>query len=257
VIDGIEDVATQAGYRILICKSNESYENEVRNTSALVFHRVDGLLISLAKDTRDVDHLLTAHRKGTPVVLFDRVSEKMDVSKVVVDDAEGAFTMVEHLISAGYRHIAHLAGPAILGVSKNRKKGYLKALKKHGIAINEHMIVEGNMDLTSGYQGALALLSLPKLPDAIFAANDQVAMGAMKAIREKKLRIPSDIALAGFSNEPLTSLTEPALTTVNQPAFEIGQAACNLLIRKMEKKPGSSKAETVVLKTSLVKRQST
>jgi LacI family transcriptional regulator len=255
-IDGIEDVAYKAGYRVLICKSDESYVREVLNTSALISHRVDGLLISLSKDSRNADHLIAAHKKGTPIVMFDRVSEKLEVNKVVVNDAEGAFTAVEFLITSGYKNIAHLAGPRSLLISKSRKNGYLKALRKHNLPVKDDLIIEVDMNLKSGFAGAQKLLALASPPDAIFAANDQVAMGAMQAIKEKKLRIPQDIAIVGFSNEPFAAITEPSLTTIHQPAFEIGQTACSLLIKKLEAKNSVAKTEKIVLKTMLIKRNS-
>jgi LacI family transcriptional regulator len=256
-IDGIEDIAHKAGYRVLICKSDESYEREMTNLSALISHPVDGLLISISKETTDVEHLMSVVKKEIPLVLFDRITDKLNVNKVTVDDESGAFTAVEHLIEAGYKRIAHLAGPSTLLLGKSRKRGYLRAMKKNDMTIYKELILEGGMDIRSGYENMKILLDRKKIPDAIFTANDQIAIGAMKAIKEKKLRIPADIGIVGFSNEPLTTLTEPQLTTMNQPAFTIGQTACTLLVEMMDMPYNKRKIKKVVLKTTLVKREST
>jgi LacI family transcriptional regulator len=257
VIDGIEDVADKSGYRIIICKSNESYEREVSCTAALVSQHVDGLLVALSSETKKIDHFAAVHKRGIPLVFFDRVTEKLDVSKVLVDDLNGAFTATEFLIHSGYKKIAHLAGPALLKLGRQRKNGYLKALKKYNVPLISEYVIEGGMNFTSGYSGTQELLKLNNLPDSIFAANDQIAMGAMRAIKEHKLRIPEDIALIGFSNEPITMITEPTLTTIHQPSFEMGQIACKLLIEEIGAKKKRKPAQTIILKTTLHKRSST
>ena len=256
VIDGIEDVAYEEGYKVIICKSDESYEREVINTTALASQRVDGLLISLSMNTRNVDHLASLRKKGIPVVMFDRVSTDLPVSKVYTDDMSGAFDAVDFLIKSGYKRIAHLSGPPGLLITQNRTKGYLKALKKHQLAVPENYIVPGDMSLPGGKEAMLQLLELPLRPQAVFCANDQMAIGALQVIRAHKLRIPDDIALVGFSNEPVTAIAHPPITTVHQPAFDVGREACRLLIQELQsKKP--SKPQEKILKTKLVERAST
>jgi DNA-binding LacI/PurR family transcriptional regulator len=257
VIDGIEDVAYHQGYKVIICKSDESYEREVINTSALVSQRVDGLLVSLSMNTHNVNHLASARKKGIPVVLFDRVSDDLPVSKVYTDDTTGAFEAVDFLIRSGYKRIAHLAGPDGLLITRNRLKGYLKALKKHNLTVPDNYVVAGDMSLPGGKDAMLQLLELPVRPQAVFCANDQMAIGAMQIIRAYKLKIPDDIALVGFSNEPITAIAHPPLTTVHQPAFDVGREACRLLIQELESSKRSGKPTEIVLKTKLVERQST
>jgi DNA-binding LacI/PurR family transcriptional regulator len=163
---------------------------------------------------------------------------------------------VEFLIKSGYKGIAHLAGPAGLLITQNRAKGYLKALKKHHITVPDNYIVAGDMSLPGGKEAMLQLLELPVRPQAVFCANDQMAIGALQVIRAHKLRIPDDIALVGFSNEPVTAIAHPPITTVHQPAFDVGREACRLLIQELEsKKP--PKPQEKILKTKLVERAST
>jgi LacI family transcriptional regulator len=257
VIDGIEDIAYKAGYKVLISKSNESYQREVASVSALVGQHVDGLLVSLSKETKKTEHLHTILKKGIPLVFFDRVSERMDVTKVVVDDFKGSFKATEFLINSGYKKIAHLAGPSNLSIGRLRKNGYIRALNMYTLPIRKEHIITVAMDLNGGYKGAQALLAMKDRPDAIFAANDQIALGAMKAIKEHNLRIPKDVALMGFSNEPMTEITEPALTTIHQPAFEMGQTACDLLIKEIKSKTKKGLTQKIVLKTTLKRRDST
>jgi DNA-binding LacI/PurR family transcriptional regulator len=256
VIDGIEDVAYQEGYKVIICKSDESYEREVINTSALASQRVDGLLVSLSMNTKNTDHLASARKKGIPVVLFDRVSHDLKVSKVYTDDVAGAFEAVDFLIRSGYKRIAHLAGPSGLLITQSRMKGYTKALKKHQLSMPENYVVAGDMSLPGGKDAMLQLLELPVRPQAVFCANDQMAIGAMQVIKAHKLKVPDDIALVGFSNEPVTAIANPPLTTVHQPAFDVGREACRLLIQELESKKKPQPTE-IVLKTKLVERQST
>ncbi len=257
VIDGIEDVAYKSGYKVIITKSNESYEREIASTAALVSQNVDGILVSLSKETRKTDHLASIIKKGLPLVFFDRISEKMDVTKVVVDDFKGAFKATEYLIQSGYSKIAHLSGPVNLNIGRLRKGGYVRALNMYNLPVRKEYIVTVGMDRESGYRGANILLSLKDKPEAIFAVNDQIAIGAMKAIKENNLRIPQDIAVMGFANEPVTEITEPTLTTVHQPAFEMGQTACELLIKEIKSKTKKGLAQKVVLKTTLHLRNST
>jgi len=256
-INGIEELAYASGYTIIVCQSNETADREVLVTRSLGSHRVAGLLVSLSRDTQNLDHFKVLQRRGVPIVFFDRVSNDIEASKVVVDDYKGAFDVVEHLIKSGYKRIAHLAGPKNLSISKFRLKGYMDALQQGNLPFNDSMVVYGGLDDTDGIVGFQKLLHLQTLPDAIFAVNDPVATGAFVMIKEHGMKIPDDIALAGFSNTYMTSLLDPPLTTVEQPSYEIGKTAAQLLMAQINSKDEKFVPKFIVLNTHLIIRGST
>jgi len=257
-ISGIEEVAYQAGYTIMVCQSNDTYEREVINTRALAANRVAGMLVSMSQETTDIEHFRTVMRQGIPMVLFDRVAEDLEVSKVIVDDFEGAFAAVSYLIGTGRRRIAHLAGASSLYVSRKRREGYEAALREHGLSVRPEYILSGGYHEEDGRSGMRSLLALGEPPDAVFTINDPVAIGAFLHLREHGLAVPGDIALIGFSNNPNSALITPRLTTVNQPAFEIGRQAASLLLKNfIAGNTSPPPVETIILKTQLIIREST
>lgn len=260
VISGIEDVAYQAGYNVIITQSNESYQREVTDTKALFNSRVDGMLISVSRETTNFDHIESIISKGVPIVFYDRMYSNPNTSKVIVDDYQGAREAVLHLIDQGCKRIAHLEGAPNLIISKDRLRGYQDALTERNMEVREnYTVVCPSNSYDEGLKATKKLLSLPTPPDAIFANNDPMAMGAMTAIKEKGLKIPRDVAVVGFSNWFFGELMEPSLTTVDQPGFEMGQEAARLLIRQIEmkdKEMDDPAPETKILKTRLVVRKS-
>ena len=215
------------------------------------------MLVSLSQSTESFDHFKVLQRYNVPVVFFDRVSNEIEASKVVVDDYHGAFDVVNHLIQSGYRRIAHLAGPKNLSISKFRLKGYKDALERGNLTFNDSLVVYGGLDDTDGIVGVQKLLNLEPLPDAVFAVNDPVATGAFVMIKEHGLKIPADIALAGFSNTNMTSLLDPPLTTVEQPSYEIGKTAAQLLMEQINSNDEKFVPKFKVIKTHLIVRGST
>jgi LacI family transcriptional regulator/LacI family repressor for deo operon, udp, cdd, tsx, nupC, and nupG len=256
LIIGAQEVATKAGYNIIVSQSNESYETEVANTKVMLANRVDGVLVSLSKETRNFDHLKIFQRKGIPIVFFNRVCDEMQVPKVVVNDYDGAFKAVEHLIQTGKKRIAHLAGPDSLIISRKRLNGYLDALRKYNLPIVEDLIIPYDLTTDKVKIYVKHLLELEEPPDALFAINDPTAIEAMQIIKKKGLRIPQDIAVVGFSNDYASALIEPSLTTVSQPVREIGSVAVQLLLDQMEREVADWKAITRTLKTELIIRDS-
>lgn len=260
VISGIEDVAYEAGYNVILAQSNESVEREKSDIKALFNSRVDGLLLSISRETTNFDHIESIISKGLPIVFYDRMYTNPNTSKVIVDDYEGAKEAVLHLIEQGYKRIAHLEAAPGLQIAVDRRRGYVDALKENNMPIKETMIIEcPNGSLEDGKKATKKLLSLTSPPDAIFANNDLLAMGAMLSIKEKGLKIPGDIALMGFSNWFFSQLLDPPLSSVDQPGFEMGQEAARLLIRQIEMKDKDQlevQPETKILKTRLVIRES-
>ncbi len=260
VISGIEDVAYSAGYNVILTQSNESSQRERTDMKALFNSRVDGMLLSLSRETTTFDHIDSMMAKGVPMVFFDRVYDHPNASKVIVDDFSGAKEATLHLIEQGCKRIAHIEGSTNLDITKQRLEGYLEALKEKNMPIDKSLIIPCHeASIEEGKKSTEKLLSMTPLPDGIFATNDPVAMGAMQAIREKGLKIPQDIAVVGFSNWLFSSMMDPPLSSVDQPGFEMGQEATRLLIRQIETKSKEDidpKPETKVLKTKLIVRAS-
>lgn len=256
VIIGAQQRAKEAGYNLIISQSDESYETEVANTKVMLSHQVDGVLISMTKETNNYEHFKTFQRKGIPIVFFNRICDEMIVPKVIVDDYEGACSAVEHLIKQGKKRIAHLSGPETLSICKQRKAGYLNTLKKYGIPVNDDLIIHYDLSINKVKIYINYFLNLNPRPDAIFAINDPTAIEAIQLIKEAGLKIPQDIAIVGFSNDFASSLVEPSLTTVEQPIAEIGRVATQLLLDQLDREVADWKAQTVMLKTNLIVRNS-
>lgn len=256
VISGIEEIAYEAGYTIMVCQSGDRYEREILNTRALAANRVAGMLVSISQETTDFAHLMTVMGQGIALVLFDRVAETVPAAKVVVDDFNGAYKAVCHLVEKGYRRIAHLAGSPQLYVSRKRREGYEAALRDNHIPIRPEYIITGGYHEEDGRNGVRKLLALSRVPDAIFAINDPVALGVFLYLQEKGIAIPDNMALVGFSNNPNTVLVRPRLTTVDQPAFEIGKTAARQLLKNLECGTEQQSIDTITLGTELVVRES-
>lgn len=257
VISGIQEYAGSHGYSIMICQSMETVETEISNIHMLVANRVDGLLISLSSQTKSVDHLEQLLAKKIPIVLFDRVNQTLPVSKVVVDDQAGAFKAVEYLMQTGCKRIAYIGGPKNLYISEQRGAGYMAALKKHTLPILEEYMIYCNDAQPEVYEQAVnTLLSLPDRPDAIFCMHDPIAIAVLQQLKARGVRIPEEISIVGFTNEPVSQFIEPSLTTVSQPATLIGQTAARLFIEQLENKE-NFQPQTQVIPTELIVRNST
>ena len=254
-ISGIEEVAYQAGYTIIVCQSNESYEREVVNANVLMHQRVAGVIVSIAQTTKTGDHFQDMINRKIPLVFFDRVCDDVVASKVIIDDYKSSFDAVTFLIRKGYKNIAHFAGPKDLGICIKRWNGYVDALKQAEMPIAPEFVLYGGLHEQDGYDSMDKLLKSGKIPDAIFAVNDPVAIGAFQRIKEAGLKIPSDVAIMGFSDNKIASLVDPQLTTVSQPSFEMGRKAAHILIDLIEGKECEPK--TFVLDAELVVRGST
>ena len=255
VISGIEDVAYDAGYHVMICQSNESYIREVKNVQALLSTRIEGLLVSLSKETRDFNHFKNLEKKNIPIVFFDRICEEMDTDRVVVDDFNGAYMAVSHLAEIGCKRIAHLGTTLDLQIGINRYNGYIKALKDHDLPIDERLIVRCDTNKAARLVTKRLIYELHP-PDGIFAVNDLTAIGACQTIKENGLKIPEDIAVVGFSNGIYSTMTDPPLTTVEQFGYQMGQKSASLLFdRILASKDYPAITEEV--ETQLIIREST
>jgi len=256
VISGIEEEAIHAGYNVMIFQSNESYEREVLNVRALMANRVDGALISLAKTTVTFGHFRELIDNDIPLVLFDRVTDDLDTDKVIVDDFAGAFDAVEYLIKTGCRRIAHFAAPQQLKIGYLRQRGYISALEKNGIAVDDELIIKCDTH-DEALEKTNKLMALPVPPDAIFCVNDLTATGVLKILKRLQLRVPDDVSVIGFSDGLVSTVTDPPLTTVSQHGFQLGQIAARILLHRIESDIGNLKPVTEVIKTDLIIREST
>lgn len=255
MVRGIDEVALEAGFTVMVCQSNESFGREILNTRRLLESLVDGFIISVSSESKSFDHFKKIQERNLPVVVFDRVTPHLKAPSVRIDNEEGGFLATEHLIEQGYKRIAVLAGPENLGVSNSRMDGYLNALKKHKIKKDPTLIVHCDFNQDYAYFATLELLAMKKRPDAIFTISDRMAIGAMLAIKKKGLRMPEDIGLVGFNNEPVTSLVTPSVSSVEMPSFELGKAAAKLFIETMHNKENMD-LEEKVLKPKLIIRES-
>jgi len=258
-INGIESVAYNRGYHVIISQSHESYDREIVNVEHLASRSVDGLLVSLSAETEQVEHFKNLHDKGFPIVFFDRITNAIDTHKVVADNYLGAYNATKHLIDAGYKKIAHVSSAAHLSISIERLEGYKAALKDNDIAYNESFIKNcnhGGMIYKELEDSVKNLLKLKDKPTAIFSAGDKLTVSCLLALNKLKIKVPDDMALVGFSNSPLVELMNPSLTVVMQPAFEMGQTAIELLINLIESKRPVTEFDKIVLQTQIVERES-
>jgi len=255
MVRGIDEVALEAGYTVMVCQSNESFGREILNTRRLLDSLVDGFIVSVSSETKLFDHFKKIQERGLPMVVFDRVTPDLIAPSVRLDNEEGGFIATEHLLEQGYSRIAILAGPVNLGVSNSRLEGYLKALRKHKVKIDRQLIIYCDFNQDYAYFATQELLAMKKRPDAIFTISDRMAIGAMLAIKEKGLKMPQDIGLVGFNNEPVVSLVTPRISSVDLPSFEMGKVAAKLFIETMHNNADMSGVEEV-LKPKLYVRES-
>ena len=255
-IQGIEETAYLAGYNVIICQSLEQLEREKKIVGGLLANRVDGLLISVSMETMNYDHLEALKNSNIPLIFFDRHCDIPGFSNVLIDDFKGGYDATQHLISKGCKHIAHLSGPQELEIYKNRFEGYKAALKKNNLTFKEEYVISSRLMEQDGYISMQKLLA-KKLPiDAVFCANDLSAIGAMKHTKELQIKIPDAIAFVGFSNEPVSSVIEPSLTTIDQSGFEIGKIASELMLKQILSKETPQKGQTILIDTHLIERNS-
>lgn len=255
VISGIEDVAYEAGYNIMICQSNELYDRERSNANMLYSNRVDGLLVSLAKETTNYAHLKFFQDNNIPVVFFDRGTDAFPCDQVLIDDYSAAFKITSYLIERGHRNLIHLAAPQHLYIGLNRKKGFEDALKQHGLPFVEEQVIFADK-FEKATEVVEELIIQKKLPDGIFAVNDLTALGAMRALKKHNISIPDDIGLAGFGNGQNAVLTDPPLTTIDQNGYLMGKTAVQLLLNRIRTGLDNFIPEKHTVATELIIRES-
>lgn len=234
VVHGIESIAAANGYNVLLFQSNEDPEFEKRGLEAFHNARVDGILVSIAKNTKDYTHFENVRKGGIPLVFFDRSVDKLQVPAVVANDFQGGYDATTHLIQQGFKRIAHITGPQHLEIFSNRLKGYKQALKDKHIPFDPDLVHKGDVSIEAGKKGIEYLLSLKKKPDALFAVEDFTALGALKALKEKKIKVPQEFGVVGFANEGFGEHISPSLSSFDQQTVVMGKKALGLLLETIK-----------------------
>ena len=260
VINGIESVAYSAGFNVIITQTHESFDLEVKNVGHLMHRSIDGLLISLSTETKNIEHLQKPHRQGLPIVFFDRVSDEIETHKVIADNFKGGYDATHHLIESGYTRIAHITSPPNISITRERLAGYNKALEEAGISIPDYYIKHcshGGRDESEIESALNELLSLEDKPEAIFTTSDRITTTTLFLLNKMKIKIPEEIALIGYTNTMLADVLNPSLSSVYQPGFEMGVKATEMLLNLILSKRPVTEFQTLVLPTQLFVRMST
>lgn len=252
-INGIEEIARKRDYHVLIYQTHENSEIEIAFTDSLLSGRVDGILISVTSSTVNSEHFRELVKR-IPVVFFDRTIEDIDAVKITTDDYESAYNATEHLIENGCKKIAYLYALNNLTTGKRRLSGYQNALKAHDLAFNDNLIVNYDNNIDTNYENIRNLITKQK-PDAIISSIEELALPCYYVCRSLNLTIPKDLKIISFSNLGTAPLLNPSLTTVTQPAFEIGREAAGFLFKILDNKPFDTD-EIPILKSVLIKRES-
>ena len=259
VINGVESVAYSKNYNLIMTQTHESYDLEVSNVEQLTVRAIDGLLISLSYETKDLGHLKKLHDKGLPIVFFDRVTDEIETHQVIVDNFKGAYEATNKLIEAGYRKIAHITSSPHVSITDDRLNGFRLAMSENNIPVNEQYVkycLHGGRDLNEIEKALTELLCSPDRPDALFTASDRITTTTLMQLHKLGFKIPEDIALLGFTNTGLAEVLSPSLSSVYQPAFEMGKKATEMLINLIESKRPVTEFEKIVLPTEVIIRDS-
>jgi LacI family transcriptional regulator len=257
VINGLEQVASSKGYHILIYLTGDNYEKEISFINHLSNGRVDGIMMSVSGETAsEHNYLHKLREKNIPLVFFDRIYDDIEVAKVTTDDYESSFRGTEHLIQAGCKHIAFLVINKNLSIGKKRLQGYLDALQQHGLPFRDELVVDCHHDHDQNLR--ILRQALPALkPDGLFASVERLAIAGYYVCQELGIRIPEQLKIISFSSLEIAPLLNPSLSTISQPAFDMGIQAATLLFEAIEGGGAKVKTDHVVLKSELVQRKST
>jgi LacI family transcriptional regulator len=256
VIAGMESIANSEGYNLIISQSSESAQKEMASAKTMFNNRVDGLLVSLAYDTDSIGHFEAFIKKKIPLIFFDRVDDHDLCTSVLINNRKAAYEATSHLISQGRKRIVYITATPKRNVYVDRLQGYKDALADHHIDFRKDYVLISNLSQESGVEAAAVIRQMKPLPDAVFVANDNCAVGCMVALKQAGIRIPRDIAFAGFNNDPVSTVVEPNLTTINYPGYEMGQVAARNLINHLSGASSIHSTNTIILRSELVIRES-
>ncbi len=257
IIRGIEEELYPKGYHVIICQTHDQEDLEIGNINSLLNAQVDGILMSISnaklEDNQSFQKLL---KKNIPLIFFDRKKDIKGVSSVTIDDFKGAYDATKHLIDQGYKRIAHLSNDRLLLIFKNRYLGYKQAIIDNGLEFDESLVIETQSKVHEGKKTTRILLDMERPPDAIFSSSDFTALGAIQEIKERGLRIPEDIGIIGFSNEPFTKFMELSITSVDQSPTEMGRITAQVFLEEVNNGKKIKSEKHVVLSPELMVRKS-
>lgn len=256
VVENMEEVLNKAGYNIIITQSNESFKKECSNIDTLLFTQVDGIIASMANETVDLSYYEKIKSKGIPLVLFDRGENDLNVDYVGINDYDSSHVIIEHLIAKGCKRIAHIGGYRRTRIFNNRIRGYIDAIKKNNLPIDENLIIESSLTLEDGRKQMANLLALKKRPDAVYVAGDYAALGALQVLNENNINVPNDIRLVGFGNEPFTSLVSPKISSIDQHSKDIGRLAAETFLKRVATPDIKQTLNKIILDATLIVRDS-
>ena len=256
VLAGIEKVTTEAGYDLIIAHSSESFEKEAANALNLFHKRVDGLIASLAFNTKSLEHFRVFEAKGIPVIFFDRVEEDSESTKVIIDNYKCGYQATSHLVEQGCKRIVLVTANLKRNVYAQRHKGYLDALADNGIAYNSDLVLIKDLSEQCGVEAALEILQMNPMPDGAFITNDFSAAVCMQTLKEHGINIPGDIAIVGFNNDAISKIVEPKMTTINYPGIDMGEIAARNLINHLKGISNINHTNTIVVRSELIIRNS-
>lgn len=255
VIAGMEKVANAEGYNLIIGQSQEIVKKEIAGVNTMFNSRVDGLMISLSYDTKNTEHFNVLLKKQIPLIFFDRVIDHPSCTSIVIDNVRAGYDAAIHLIDQGCRRIAYIGGSLTRNVYADRLKGLTNALKERGIEHDSNLVITNNLSDQEGAEAAQQLLRAERRPDGIFAANDTSGVAVVRELKLAGVNVPTDIAVVGFNNDPISRVIEPNLTTINYPGTEMGEVAATTLINKLKEVPPAN-LNTIVLRHQLIVRGS-
>ncbi len=256
VIAGIENVANNEGYNLIISQSSESEQKEKVSAKTMFNNRVDGLLVSLSYDTNDLAHFDQFLRKNIPIIFFDRGERHDNFTNVLIDNRKSAYEATKHLIEQGCKRIVHITAKPKRNVYVDRLNGYKQALTENNMEFSDENLLVGNLSLEAGIDAAGVISKMDPLPDGVFVANDNCAVGCMLSLKQAGIQIPKDIAFVGFNNDPVSKVIEPNLTTINYPGYEMGEVAARNLINHLTGTYPIHSTNTIVLRSELIIRAS-
>jgi len=256
IIEKIEDTVNEKGYNVIIAQSNESYKKECRSIEALLFTQVDGIIASMANETIKLDYYNKIKQKGIPLILFDRGENDLNVDYIGIDDYLSSHMIVDHLVEQGCNRIAHIGGFSHTRIYKNRIRGFIDAIKKHNLPFEDDLIYECNLRKEDGREVMEKILELEHKPDGICVSADYAALGALEILKENNIRVPEDIALVGFSNEPFSEIVTPGITSIEQHSEKIGKLAAETFLKRIKNPDLPVSLNKMILKPELIVRDS-
>jgi LacI family transcriptional regulator len=254
VISGMEKIVNLKGYNLIISQSQETFTKEIASANTMYNSRVDGLLVSLAYNTENIEHFDSMLKKRIPVIFFDRVVEHPKCTNIIIDNSRAGYDATKHLLDQGCKRIVYIGGNLKRNVYADRLRGYKMALEENRVKFSEELLIVNDLNEQGGTDAAQQILKMPVRPDGIFAANDTSAVACLQELKRSGIRVPEEIAIVGFNNDPISRIIEPNLTTINYPGYEMGEIAANTLINEINNTPSS--LNTLVLRHQLIVRQS-